>query len=124
MASWFPQLFDSDQFKVFGSIKPPVDNQYFQATGGQGLFLFLTKIFKFLGVLAGIYMAFQIVSAGYMYLSANGDSKLTAIAWTKIWQSILGLVIVASAFVIVALVERFTGLQIRNFQICGPNGCV
>lgn len=109
---------------IFGNIDKPLDNPYFRAPGGQGLFLLLGNLFKFLVVVAGIFLVFQIISAGYLFIAANGDLKKVEIAWNKIWQSILGLVIIASAFVLTALVERFTGIHIINFQICGPNGCV
>ncbi|OGL52308.1 hypothetical protein A3K55_01530 [Candidatus Shapirobacteria bacterium RBG_13_44_7] len=105
---------------IFGNIAPPLNNSYFNASAGQGLFLFLSNLFKVLAVIAGIYMIFQFISAGYMYVSANGDSKKTEQAWNQIWQSVLGIVIVASAFVITSLVERFTGLNIRNPVIPTP----
>lgn len=108
---------------IIGNIEPPSDSSYFRTTGGQGLFLFLSNLLKFAAVIAGVYMVVQFISAGYQYISANGDAKITAMAWNKIWQSILGMVIIASAFVLAALVERFTGINIINFQICGPNGC-
>jgi hypothetical protein len=107
---------------IFGDITPPLNNKYFTSgTQGQGLFLFLSNIFKLIGVVAGIFMIIQFIMAGYSYISANGDPKKTEAAWTKIWQSILGLVIVSSAFVLAAVVGRLTGINILNPQIYGPN---
>lgn len=107
---------------VFGKIAPPVNNKYFTAgTSGEGLFLFLSNIFKLVGVIGGIYMIVQFIVAGYMYMNAGGDPKKTEAAWTKIWQSILGLVIISSAFVLAAVVERLTGIKILNPTISGPN---
>jgi len=108
--------------QLFGTINPPLDSPYFKTTGGNGLFMFISNVLKLFVVIAGIFMVIQIISAGFQYISANGDSKATAIAWNKIWQSILGLIIIASAFVLAALVERLTGLSILNFQIYGPDG--
>jgi len=108
---------------IFGNITSPVPgNPYFNLLGGQGLFLFLGNIFKLVAVIAGIFMIFQFITAGYAYISSNGDPKKLEAAWAKIWQSILGIVIIASAFVLTSLVERFTGLKILNFQIWGPGG--
>lgn len=109
---------------IFGNITPPLNNPYFNAPRGQGLFLFLGNIFKLVAVIAGIFMVFQFITAGYTYISANADPKKLEAAWNKIWNSILGLVIIASAFVLTSLVERFTGLKILNFQIWGPSGPV
>lgn len=107
---------------ILGPITPPVNNPYFNSPRGQGLFLFLGNIFKLVAVIAGIFMILQFITAGYGYISANADPKKIEAAWAKIWQSILGLVIIASAFVLTSLVERFTGLNILNFQIWGPGG--
>jgi len=106
---------------IFGQIAPPINNSYFNAgTQGQGLFLFLSNIFKLTGTIAGIIMVVQFITAGYMYISANGDIKKTETAWAKIWQSLIGLVIIASAFVLTGVVERITGIKILNPEIVGP----
>lgn len=108
---------------VFGNISAPVQNNpYFSLGQGQGLFLFLSNIFKLIGVIGGIYMIVQFIIAGYGYISANGDPKKIEASWTKIWQSMIGLVIIASAFVLAAFVGRITGINILNPTIVGPNG--
>ncbi len=101
---------------IFGNIQAPTQLSKYTTAGtqGQGLFLFLSNVLKFAAVIAGIVMVVQFVLAGYMYISANGDVKKTEQAWTKIWQAILGLVIIASAFTIAAVVGRLTGLNILN----------
>jgi len=52
---------------------------------------------------AGIYAFFNIIIAGYGFLGAGGDAKKIQQAWDKIWQSALGLVIVAGSFVLAAI---------------------
>ncbi len=105
-------------FNIFGPISNPLPK--YTSNSGEGIFAFFSNVFKLVGTLAGIYMVFQIIMAGYGYISANGDPKKTEAAWTKIWQSVLGLVIIASAFIIASLVERFTGIKILNPTIYGP----
>jgi len=110
-------------YSIFGTISPPVsNNSYFSNSNGSGLFLLLSNIFKFAGVIAGIFFVVQIILAGFAYLSASGDPKKTTDAWNKIWQSIIGLVIVSSAFILAAVIGRFVGIDILNFSIYGPNG--
>lgn len=104
---------------IFGTVDNPLAGKY-DSTQGEGLFKFLSNIFKLVGTLAGIYMVFQIIMAGYKYISAQGDAKQTEAAWAQIWQSIVGIVVIASAFVIAGLVERFTGIKILNPTIYGP----
>jgi len=100
-----------------GSIKNPTN---YHSVKGEGLFTFLSNIFKFAAVAGGIYMIVQIIMAGFDYISASGDPKKIEIAGAKIWQSLLGLVIISSAFIIAGLVGRFTGINILNPQIYGP----
>jgi hypothetical protein len=38
--------------------------------------------------------------AGYQFLSAGGEPKNISKAWEKIWQSLLGLLIVASSLLL------------------------
>ncbi|HOZ80799.1 MAG TPA: hypothetical protein PK370_01100 [Candidatus Woesebacteria bacterium] len=103
---------------LVGSISNPLPK--YPSTDGSGLFLFLSNILKFAGTIAGIYMLIQIIIAGYTYISASGDPKKTDQAWAQIWQSLLGIVIIASAFTIASVIEKITGINIINPVIYGP----
>ena len=109
---------------IFGNIQAPDAIQKYIALGngqaGSGLLVFLSNLFKLAGVIGGIYMVFQIIIAGYSYLSANGDPKNTEKAWAQIWQSLLGMVIIGSAFVLAGVIGRITGINILNPTIYGP----
>ena len=94
---------------MFGKINDPTN---YQSTDGSGLFILLNNIFKLAGVVAGIFFIVQLILAGYGYLSSNGDPKKTEAAWAKITQSLIGLVIVASAFVIASVVGSFLDINI------------
>ncbi|HEX8923408.1 MAG TPA: hypothetical protein VF828_01600 [Patescibacteria group bacterium] len=109
---------------MFGQIAPPLNNQYFANANGGGFFILLSNLFNLAAVIGGIFLIFQIIMAGYGYITAEGDAKKTAAAWNKIWQSILGIVIIASAFLIAGVVERFTGVKILNPCLYGPFGPV
>ena len=103
-------------FSIFGEITPPEAIAKLESKGGagNGIFAFLNIIFKVIGAVAGIYFVVQIILAGFAYLSASGDEKKTANAWATIWQSIMGLVIVASAFVIAGVVGTILNIDILN----------
>ena len=100
----------------------PVTNPLPQYAGthGEGLFVFLGNVLKLVGTIAGIYMIVQLIMAGYTYISANGNEKMTTQAWNMIWQSVLGMIIIASAFVIASVIERLTGIKIISPVIYGP----
>lgn len=78
---------------------------------GQGIFTFLSVFLSLATVIAGIYLIVQLILAGYMYMSANGDPKKIDIAGNKIWQSMIGLVIVAGALTLASVVARLAGIQ-------------
>lgn len=103
---------------IFGTITNPT--KYTNGSEGQGLFDFLGNLFKFAAVIGGIYMILQILLAGYDYISASGDVKKTELAWAKIWQSLLGLVIISSAFILAGVIGRITGINILSPEIYGP----
>lgn len=105
---------------IFGSITNPYSGQYNTAQG-EGLFVFISNIFKLAGVVAGIILIVRLIGAGYIYLSASGDPKKFQQATDTINQSILGLVIVAGAFILAGLVGRLTGIDILNPIITGPS---
>ena len=65
---------------------------------------YLNVIINLLIVGAGIYALLNFILAGYGYLSAGGDPKKIQEASANIWQSIVGLVIVAGSFLIAALI--------------------
>lgn len=103
---------------IFGTIQDPLPN--YKSSGGSGIFSFISQMLQLMGVIAGIYFVFNIIFAGYTYLSASGDPKKTEQAWAKIWQSILGIVIVASAMVLASAVGNLIGIDPLNPVIKGP----
>jgi hypothetical protein len=105
-----------------GISPPPAISKYITPDGvkGQGLFTFFSNLLKFAAVIAGLALIIQIIMAGYGFIMANGDSKKMTAAWDKIWQSLLGLLIVASAFILAGLAQRLTGIDPVNPIIYGP----
>lgn len=105
---------------IFGNIDNPTKYGS-NDDGGAGLFALLSNIFKLIGTIAGIYFIIQIISAGFGYISSNGDPKKTEAAWAKITQSLIGLVIIACAFVLAGLIGKITGIDPFTPTIYGPN---
>lgn len=52
---------------------------------------------------AGIYALFNLVLAGYSFMSAGDDAKKVAGAWSQITQTLIGLAFTAGSFVLAAL---------------------
>ncbi len=85
----------------FGQIKPPTT----ALTGDAGTAIgkLIQLALSTLIVVAGIYALFNLVVAGYDFMSAGDDAKKVAGAWAKIWQTLLGLAFAAGAFVLAAI---------------------
>ncbi len=104
-------------FALFGNIKAPDAITKLEAAGGgngNGVFVFLNTIFKLAGAVAGIFFVIQIILAGFTWLGASGDEKKTHKAWSTIWQSLLGIAIVASAFIIAGALGNVLNIDILN----------
>lgn len=89
------------QTNPFGQVNPPPGVARYG--GLEGLSNFINNILKILIVGAGLFTVFNLVLAGYAFLSAGDDPKKVAGAWAKIWQSLLGLAFAAGAFVLAAI---------------------
>jgi hypothetical protein len=88
---------------IFGNIKQPAPLANFNPVESGGIGQFLNLILQVLIVGAGIYALFNLILAGYAFLSAGDDPKKIEAAWAKIWQTVLGLIVVAGAFVLAAI---------------------
>ena len=89
---------------IFGTIEPPINNK----VGGydpslSGFSVFLKNIIFLIFILAGLYALFNFIFAGFEFINAGGDSGKITQAWNKIWQSLLGLVIMIAAFAVAAI---------------------
>lgn len=92
---------------IFGKITLPGIFKYGELTAppekGGGLIFFLNNLIKLLIVVGGLFAFFNIIFAGYGFMSAGDDPKKMAAAWAKIWQSLLGLLFVAGSLVLAAI---------------------
>jgi len=88
---------------IFGQVSPPPGVSKYAGGKLTGLPSFINNILKLLIIGAGIYSVFNLVLAGYDFLSAGDDPKKVTAAWSKIWQTLLGLAIAAGSFVLAAL---------------------
>ncbi len=89
--------------KLFGRIEPPKELSNFGSIETGAIGNLLNLVLKVLIVGGGIYALFNLVLAGYAFLSAGDDPKKMEGAWAKIWQTALGLIFMAGAFVLAAI---------------------
>ena len=98
------KIFAQSATSIVGTVKNPLPPAYQGITGSPGgLILFLTNILRLVFVVAGIFVFVNLILAGFQFMSAGGDSKAIEKAWAKIWQSLLGLILVVGSFALAAL---------------------
>jgi hypothetical protein len=71
---------------------------------GERLVDLLQVFVRLLIVIAALYTFLNLILAGYGFISAGGDPKAVQRAWEKIWQSLVGLLIVAGSFALAVIV--------------------
>ncbi len=77
----------------------------------------ISSIIGFITIVAFIFFVFQIIFAGYSFISAQGDEKKLEAARSKLTNGILGLTIVVIAFGFTAFIAKILGMgDIFNLQ--------
>lgn len=71
----------------------------------------ISTIIGALTIIAFIFFAFQIIFAGYSFLSSQGDAAKLKAARDRLTNGILGIVIVVIAFGITAFLGKLLGLE-------------
>jgi hypothetical protein len=66
-----------------------------------------------------IVLFIMLVVGGFRYITAGGDPKALEGAKNTLTYAILGIVLVASAFLVLRLIEQFTGAPVTEFRIIG-----
>ncbi len=70
--------------------------------------------------LAGVSLFVMLVIGGYNFLLSGGDQKKLEQARGTITNAVVGLIIIVCAYLILRVIEQFTGLTITKFSIPGP----
>lgn len=72
----------------------------------------------FLG-LGGIIFFIMLIVGGFKYMTGGGDPKALEGAKKTITTALAGLILLFSAYLIILLVEKITGVPISTFTIVG-----
>jgi len=103
---------------IFGSI----DNPYAEGYQGQlGMGSFLNNVITAVLTGAGLLLFVYFVLGGFKYLTAGGDEKAVTAAKTMLTNAIIGLIIIAGAYFIAAVLEKVLGIQILRPVFTGPD---
>jgi hypothetical protein len=59
----------------------------------------------------------MIIFSGIRLLMAGADPKAYAAAWSTFTWAVIGLILLSAAWLIIILIERFTGASLSTFTI-------
>lgn len=113
---------------IIGSIQPPQGVASYDAnSGGEiGLFLFLSTLIKISTIVAGLWVLFNFILAGFTYISAQGNTKANEEVKNKLTYSVVGLVVIVVSYIAIGLLGLLLFGRANFFlqpEICGPTGC-
>jgi len=81
---------------------------------------YITAIIRFIIIIGGLFTLWQFLSGGLKFITSNGDKGKIQEANQQIMMSLVGLVIMAASFVIIAIFSKilfgdFTAILIPKF---------
>lgn len=89
---------------VIGGIAAPAAIAKINSTSGIGLLVFFSRVLSFGAIVGGIIVVGNFVSAGLMYITGAGNTDTHIKVRDKITYSVLGIIIIVSAYTIVGLI--------------------
>lgn len=89
---------------LFGKVNPPPGLGRFGGDAYGGLLTFMNFGLNLILVIAGLFTLFNIILAGFSYMTSNGDPKKVSEAHNKIMFTVIGLGIIVAAPVIAGVI--------------------
>lgn len=86
----------------------------------QGLECLFFNVLQVITRLVGIVFFGMFIVGGFQYLQSSGDQKALGQASTTLTNALIGVVGVIASFLILQLINKFTGVKVTIFQIPGP----
>lgn len=104
---------------IFGKVTPPRELQPYFAKGGDGgggLTLFLSNLVMLVYTISFIFFILYIIWGGWSILTSGGDKEALAGARKRIMFALVGMVLLAVAFPLIAIIGHFLGIKIFAAQ--------
>ena len=67
--------------------------------------------------LAGIVLFFLLIISGFKFITSGGDPKAAEGAKKTLTSAVFGLIIILVSYLILLLIEKFTGANVTDFSI-------
>jgi len=85
----------------------------------QGIEGIVSNILNIIIPVVGVILLLMLIAGGFQYITSEGEAEQTAKAKKTLTYAIFGLLVVLGAWLIIGLIEKFTGLDLHTFKI--PN---
>jgi hypothetical protein len=109
---------------IIGTVTSPLTGNYASVgTKDGGLGLFLTNVINLIFIAGGLFALINFLLAGWQFINAGADEKKITDAWSKITNSLIGLVVMAVSFIIISIISYLIfgkANWILNPEITGP----
>lgn len=86
--------------QTMGRITPPIPIADFKV----GIPRLFSNVLRLMFIVAGLWAFLNIIIAGFQFMNAGGDPKAIQSAWGRIWQSLVGLTIIVTSFILAAII--------------------
>lgn len=96
---------------------PPLIGEGGTEKGSVAIGLLLSRIFSGLFLLAFITAFLYLITGAMHWITSGGDKTKLEEARNRIIHSIVGVIVVASSWAIIALIGQFIGLDLENLPI-------
>lgn len=96
---------DGGSSTVFGTIRQPAGTERFGGKGEIGILAFVSLLIRIFTIIAGLIVLFNFIISGYTYLTSEGNPKAHETVKNQITYSVIGIVIIVSAYTITALLS-------------------
>jgi hypothetical protein len=95
---------------VFGKIEAPagvseLNKQAGTAGNNIGLLIFISNMIKLVSVVAGVWVMFNFIIAGFTYITSAGDSAAYSKIGSNLSLSVSGLVLIVAAYTIAGILS-------------------
>jgi len=99
---------------------PVLSDELQQIQTGSATYFFsrvLTVLATIILIIGGLYFFFQLLTGGVAWIGSGGDKAKLEEARQKIFNAVLGLILLFSVFAIIRLAESVFSVSILNFNI-------
>jgi len=85
----------------------------------QGFECLFFNILQVIVIIAGLAFLFMFITGGFKYLFSGSEQKAVAAASSTLTSAIIGLVGIIASWLILKLIQDFTGINVTIFTIPG-----